>query len=380
MSGDEKSNSPQGGDVFPERPASVSSALEIEQGRCYIYYAFDLGISFDLKRCERMLRETRERTRFRHNQRAPKYFDFNPSPIRISQKGSSFDFPGMPFSTTDVVEITVFDFGSVSVLYSIDLRGPLAALIDLSEILYENEVLLADARTRVESLFKEIQEAIFKPELSDLYEHYLVFHVDRFVSHINPILLLNFHGQVLSQILRCERKDFAQDQVEDALSCVLSYSPDDSVVIDWNAAFMFGSDVDDVRAVLEFGNVELLELRYLDQELDEALERSYVALNRGYRPGSDLRRVAQLQVDAAMMFEGVNNALKLLGDQYLARVYSLVSRRFHLNDWDGSILRKLDTLDSIYGKLSDRAAHRRSTAMEVIVIVLIAVEVILSRF
>jgi len=28
---------------------------------------------------------------------------------------------------------------------------------------------------------------------------------------------------------------------------------------------------------------------------------------------------AQWQVDSAILFEGVNNALKLLGDQYLAR-------------------------------------------------------------
>jgi hypothetical protein len=44
-----------------------------------------------------------------------------------------------------------------------------------------------------------------------------------------------------------------------------------------------------------------------------------------------------------------------LGDQYLARVYRLVSQRFHLEDWDASILRKLETLESIYGKMSDRA-------------------------
>src|SRR5439155_1339973 len=87
--------------------------------------------------------------------------------------------------------------------------------------------------------------------------------------------------------------------------------------------------------------------------------------------------IGQLQVDNAVLFEGVNNALKLLGDQYLARVYRLVSDRFHLAEWDASILRKLQSLESIYQKLSDEAANRRTETLEWIVIVLIAVEILI---
>ena len=52
---------------------------------------------------------------------------------------------------------------------------------------------------------------------------------------------------------------------------------------------------------------------------------------------SALRDVSQWQVDSAILFEGVNNVLKLLGDQYLARVYRLAAQRFHLTEWDASI-------------------------------------------
>jgi hypothetical protein len=87
---------------------------------------------------------------------------------------------------------------------------------------------------------------------------------------------------------------------------------------------------------------------------------------------ADLRRVAELQVDNALLFEGVNNTLKLLGDQYLSRVYALVNRRFHLDEWDTSILRKLETLESIYEKISDQAANRRMEILEWVIILLIA--------
>ena len=74
----------------------------------------------------------------------------------------------------------------------------------------------------------------------------------------------------------------------------------------------------------------------------------------------------------------MTNTLKLIGDQYLARVYRLASERFHLAAWDAGIIRKLETLDSIYGKMADRAATRRMEVLEWIIIVLFAISIIIS--
>lgn len=65
---------------------------------------------------------------------------------------------------------------------------------------------------------------------------------------------------------------------------------------------------------------------------------------------------------------------------YLARVYRLVSERFHLSEWDASILHKLQTLENIYQKMSDEAVDRRMELLEWIIIILIAVEIVLSFF
>src|SRR5205809_1475559 len=113
-------------------------------------------------------------------------------------------------------------------------------------------------------------------------------------------------------------------------------------------------------------------MRYLDAQLDEALEQAYGLLGRSpglrrFLPspyGLPLQRLGRLQLDAAVLFEQVTNALKLIGEQYLTRVYGHVSRRFHLAEWDVSITRKLQTLDGIYGKLADRAATQRMELLE----------------
>jgi uncharacterized Rmd1/YagE family protein len=67
----------------------------------------------------------------------------------------------------------------------------------------------------------------------------------------------------------------------------------------------------------------------------------------------------------------------MLGDQFLARVYRLAARRLHLEDWDRSILRKLETIDSIYTKLSDEHETRRMEFLEWIIIILTVVSIVL---
>lgn len=352
--------------------------LTIKDGTCYIYFAFDVGISIDLNRCAQLISEPRETTRLQHKQKTPKYFDYTPLPLRISQHAGAFCFTNRDFCTRQMVDVTLFDFGAISVCYRIDLKGEFSTLTDLSEVLYENEQLRNDASNRVSQIFNELRPAIYKPNITDLYEDYLVFEVREFDEFIPVSSLFEKTGVTLGQILRSDQQDISAQQIEEALSCRVSYTNNDIAVIDWGAAFLYGDKMDDVRAVLEFANVELLEMRYQDSELDEALERSYRALNDGKALGTDLRSVAQMQVDSAMMYEGVNNALKLLGDQYLARVYSLISRRFHLESWDASILRKLETLNSIYSKISDQASARRSFIIELIIVLLIAVEIVLS--
>ena len=136
-----------------------------------------------------------------------------------------------------------------------------------------------------------------------------------------------------------------------------------------------------MRAVLEFANVELLEMRYLDQKLDRALNQAYETLSKR-RPDSAAparllwRRLAR----ASASFRSTTRSSSkvsttrsnLLGDQYLARVYRLINRRFHLDEWDASILRKLQTLESIYEKLSDQASNRRMEVLEWVIVLLIA--------
>jgi hypothetical protein len=358
--------------------------LVIQSGTCYATFAYDAARSIDLDAAERRILESTQRDTIKHRRRAPSYFEYQPPPLRVTQETEAIKIGS--FITRPSVDLMVYDFGAVAVIYALPLEGEFPILLDLSAELYDNELLLADSRRRAGQLINDLGNTAAQANLAPVVEDYVIFHIDSFDLSFDPGPFLSENSPLIAQILRAEKQRLSDQEVEDALSASIAFGVDDITIIDWNAALLVDREGEDVRAVLEFANVELLEMRYLDQKLDRALDAAYETLSKrswslprliGYY-GADLRRVAELQVDNAILFEGVNNTLKLLGDQYLARLYRLANRRFHLDEWDASIFRKLETLESIYEKISDQAANRRMEFLEWVIIILIAFSIALE--
>lgn len=365
-------------------PTYSSAALLIERGTCYALFAFDVGSYVDLDAAERRITASKERSRLKHKRRAPPYFDYSPAPLRVTEEIEPLTIGS--YRTGSSVDVLVYDFGAVSVSYSISIEGPWSTLLRLGQDLYENDLLLRDSRHRVDVLLSAIAGTVERPQIADSIEDYAIFQIERSCpSYAGEEALVPLIPD-LAQVLRSEAHTLSREEIQDATVQRIAFGPDDVTIIDWNAAFIFGQEMDDVLALLEFANVELLEMRFLDQQLDQALDQAYEALSkrsweRLILPGpvrADIRRIARLQVDSAILFERVTNTLKLFGDQYLARVHRLASQRFHLEAWDASISRKLQTLESIYTKMTDSAATRRMELLEWIIILLIAVSILVS--
>jgi hypothetical protein len=365
----------------PIRNPPSAPEPSVQSGACYAFFVYEAAFSINLDRAEQRIHETTQRETIKHKRRAPSYFEYRPPPLRVTQNISPLSLEN--HRSRDSVDLVVYDFGAVSVVYSLPIQGSLSDLLGLSEELYDNQTLLADSRRRVEEILQVVGDAATEAKIADFVEDYVIFQIEALEPPMNAADLCSGRAQEMAQILRAERQPLSEQEVEDALSSSISFGANDIAIVDWNASLLLDREGDDIRAVLEFANVELLEMRYLDQKLDRALDQAYDTLTRRTwnlpavfgSHSSDLRRVAQLQVDSAILFEGVNNTLKLLGDQYLARVYRLVSRRFHLAEWDASILRKLQTLESIYEKISDQVTNRRMELLEWVIIILIAVSV-----
>lgn len=400
--------------------SSASPVLRIFEGDCWVFFSFDVGHALDLDQSQALLKGTsdgvsgasaeeahrEEIGRPGPHRRIPTSFQFRPPPLRIEQSLS--DQPAVEiagFRSIQSVECTLFEFGAISVAYRFPIGEehgrPIGSLLPLSQALFDNATLREDASRRVSALVQRLAPAIDRCDIAPTIEDYTVYHAKRWVCDAthggaDASLALAACGESVARLLLGEGAspdlELSASAIDSTLANMVSYAKADAAAIDWNAAIILGPDEEDAIAVLEFANVELLEMRFLDDRLDAALDVTYSSILRKGEDGlgrtSPLglltdphrdrrRRLAALQMENVVLFEGVNNAIKLVGDQHLARLYAAAGKRFHLADWDESILRKLHTIDGLYQKLADEQAARRMELLEWIVIILIAVSIVL---
>lgn len=372
---------------------SAAAQARVQRGEVQVLFAYDVGLSIDLARTREQITDMAKLARtdqlaepaaIQHKGHAPRYFQFDPLPLRVTQKRGAIEIGS--HATKPAVELVLYDFGGVSVSYDVPFQGTLEEMVELSCELSSSTALREDSLERVQQLLAAVESSVKKPSIAPLVEDYLVFLVEELDVPCAPKELVDAAPALLARILRSEKDPLSDQEIAEATGTRVSFGPDDLALIDWNAAFVLDRESEDVRAVLEFANLQLLELRYLDEALDQALDRSYEligsrgGLHRLRLPGvtrHELARVARLQVDSAILFERVNNALKLLGDQYLARVYRAAAQRFRLNEWNTTLLRKLETTESIYEKVHDRSLDFRMEVLEWIIVFLITLELVL---
>ena len=142
--------------------------------------------------------------------------------------------------------------------------------------------------------------------------------------------------KLLAQVLSSNTKALSRQQWREELSGRIAYYDDDLTIITWNAALVFGTNMEDVLTVLELANVQLRELHYLDDQLDDSLEESYDIRAQTKSVKTSMRRIRELMLDGQAFSEAVTNAFKPFPDAFLARVYALASQALGLNHSTGA--------------------------------------------
>jgi hypothetical protein len=284
------------------------------------------------------------------------------------------------------VSAWLHEFGAVTVFIETRLRCDVEQLPALTAGLSSERRLEEDARNALAQLANRLRPAIDRLGGLGPVEDYFILQIDELEPKASIQELLEKHGPAIASALRCEADRLSATEVSDALQTARSYYPHDLVVTDWNVALILDRDYRDAVAILEFLNVQLVELRFYDALLDrrvasvERLEtfsprRFSLAYRRHHRA---IDEIARIRIDMATIFERIHNALKLGGDVYLAQIYALTAKRLGLEAWELSVARKLEVLQNIHDVLVERAATARAEALELTIILLILVEIVLS--
>jgi hypothetical protein len=378
------------------------------RGRCRVLYCFDVARAIDLAQASTKLQAAR-RTEFHHKGVFPAG-GVLAAPLRLSwgaavlgeealgrwsphagslgtERMEAAERAAWPPADGPAlgpdVEVAIYDFGAIAVTWTIAFETPLEDLVELAGVLYENTHLTTASRAAVVELLAALGAAAERPRLLDLVEDYFVLELEPVSEGIEAFV--RDQREVLARVLRAEAAPLSEQEVESAIGNAASYGREDVALVDWLGAILVGEDTQDERLLLELATVELLELRVLDNQLDPEVEAAYALFAQrrtfwsrwGTRP-SELERLARAQADDALLHEGIDNALKLFGDSYLARVYGIAAARFHFDDYDLTIQRKLTVLERIYQRLFDQATTRRAEILEWIIILLIAGEIVMA--
>jgi hypothetical protein len=284
------------------------------------------------------------------------------------------------------VRAKIFDYGVVSLRLTFDAAGSWESFVSLAGTLRSDRALVEAAHAALERLTAELGAALDDPH-EPLVEDYFVFEVRRFAAQTRAADLIGRFAPALATLIAGEERRLGEAEQADLLRSHHSYFDDDLVVVHWDAAFVYDrpEGTTATEDILEFANTQLVELRTYDHRLNDELDRIYrdeprrtfgpLARKAAFAAAERLR---YLIVDVLELTDRSSNALKITGDAYYARLYRTAAKRLGLGDWQRLLDAKIETVNDLYRFSADDAQNARAEFLELIVIVLIAVEIVIG--
>ncbi len=355
-----------------------------------VYRLFDVAEAIDLGAAERAVAAPTSRLALQGAQSSGA-IEIPRPPLRFAL--GQRDLPlarWAPDARRATASARVYDFGVVSIQYELPVAPgtSLGALVPLSEELLEpTPEIDAAARREADDLARALGPALDRPHAWEGLESYHVFLVRRFAEGRVSAADVLSRAPVPELVLgETSEVPLSAPERQDVLAHHFTYLEDDLAVYHWNSALVVEpSGVEDVPDLLEFATAHLLELRYYDALLDRELHRIYDEIEAGGSPVANIvtrryrkleRETAALRLELSETIERLENAVKIVGDFYLARLYQSAVRRFRLPAWQETVLRKQRLLADVNEIIGDAADTSRAELFEIAIILLIVFEIV----
>jgi hypothetical protein len=282
------------------------------------------------------------------------------------------------------VRLKFYDYGVVSIALTRTFDGEWSAFVDAGQRLMEDETLAAQAERVCRAIVERARAAMTLVRPVFLGEDYAIFAVRAADPGATAEQLLAERGGDIAQLLRAEREPLSAAEREETLRHRISYLSCDLVIPAWNAAFVHESESDIPATIelLEFANSQLLEFRYHDERLEAALVRIYADLQHprwtdgiiGRRHLRATRELHSLIIDVNELTDHLENALKLVGDVYSARLLTLAGARLGLDRWKQNVQNKLNTLNDIYRFAVEQTRVSQGNILELVIVCILVFE------
>ena len=368
---------------------AASAPPDIERATLYLYQLYDIAFGIDLERAHTLLKTptTTPTARARPVVTRGGSIEIPQLPLEIALGDETVELAGMTLSAR--VHMRVYDLGILAFRMMIRLPDGVtwdaaAGLLGAAQS-YPPDVLASFERHR-DAAVARLQSALERPyALAHRAEDYAILMIERMGAGV-PAAELARDPVVLRTALG-ERRRLSASAAQ--LASSFSYYEDDLIVLTWGAAVVVEPDSsarEDVALLLEFANAQLLAFRSYDAEVERDLTRVARRVARSRRPrwplllssGRFLREIHSLIADITETSGRVENALKVTEDVYWNRVYAAALATLKVEVWRTGIAETLGVLRETAALLRDEAQEALAIWLEVLVIVLIAIELVVA--
>lgn len=354
---------------------------DVLSGQVTAFFLFDVAEWVDLSAVRGLLGASTESPRLAVRPAVPAYVQFQDPPVLVEAEAFGAHAPdGLP------ARFKIYDYGVFSVSLTRAFRGSWADLHALAQATTSG-ALEADAERLCRQAAGRLRPALKEPRATYLSEDYFVYAVTSVDGTPTGDALVATHGDHIAKLLRGEADTLSVQERDEVLRHRLSYLACDLVVPSWNGAFVYDREagLPGALEILEFANSQLLQYRYYDARLDRELTRIYAQLQQtrwyepwiGRRYTAAARELHALFIDVNELTDRTENALKLVGDVYAARLLGLAAARLGLGAWKDAVKDKLKTLDDIYRFAVDQTAMDRGEILEAAIVFILVLELVL---
>jgi hypothetical protein len=340
------------------------------------YRMYDIGNEIDLKMLDERLASAHTPERAGFTRVKPKSILMETPPLSFHLKPLALQRDGKDYSLYAMAR--VYDFGAVSICFILEDFAAHPAVLRETALRFAGQ-------NGLDNLFSgalaQVREILFSalgtlPVEENFYEDYTIHTADRNDPALDPVVILLGEELPVSPQVR-----------EDVLKYSLSYYADDRIILSWDAALIISPEpARDIIELIEFANMQALELRHYDRALTQQMGRMYDDIEAADRLSQFRRlrlyhkimvRLMETQSEISDVTEKVDNLIKITEDVYYARVYAAALSVLRISQWRVSVNRRIEIIRQNYMMLSDEVNIQHSNFLEVVVIILIAVELVL---
>lgn len=337
----------------------------------YLYHLFDVADEIDLTLVEALWTSRNKiASRLRLEKSAPGSITFKDPPVLVELGSHEMNIAGKEYLA--VMKARIFDIGVVSLIFHLDLP---------EEISYEEYLDLAIAleklpkdfiREYITAVTDTIKPACAKMRISDFDEDFVVYYFR------DPLPDWDF-----TPIMMKDKTPLSEETRNQIMSNRFSYSTGDEIYLTWDTALLYDKTGSmDLPDLLEFANAQFLELRYYDDALNKAVDKTYTEIDAADSPQGlgrihtfrQLRgHLMEVMADMSVLTSNLDNALQVTEDIFNARVYARYMNLLHAEVWRENINTKINVLQRCYSLLNGEVLTHRFALLGKIGLGLLAV-------